>query len=154
MNVSFSKKPSETGGLSDILSIAVGARVMVTVNINVSDGLVNGVFGTVVAFDGAVSDSIKHIFVTFDDTNIGKQAIQKCILKHHGTVPISRQSVSFLASKRSPLNALRCQFPLTLAWACTIHKVQGKTLNKVVVSLKKQIFLVKSDDLVCYSQEK
>ena len=29
----------------------------------------------------------------------------------------------------------RVQFPFTLAWACTVHKVQGLALNKVVISI-------------------
>ena len=36
--------------------------------------------------------------------------------------------------KASSPELQRVQFPVTLAWACTIHKAEGLTLEKVVIS--------------------
>ena len=40
-------KPQKTGNLRKVLHVKVGARVMLTTNIDVSDGLTNGAVGTV-----------------------------------------------------------------------------------------------------------
>jgi len=47
--VSAPQKRSNTGGLQTVLVLAVGARVMMTINVNTADGLVNGVMGEVKA---------------------------------------------------------------------------------------------------------
>ena len=41
----------------------------------------------------------------------------------------------FLYRKNASFQATRSQFPLTLAWAVTIHKCQGLTLPEIVIDM-------------------
>ncbi|KAM9365022.1 ATP-dependent DNA helicase PIF1-like [Pholidichthys leucotaenia] len=137
-DVIISTKPSHTGGLREVVSVAVGARVMVTVNIDVSDGLANGVCGAVVGIESSGS-SVHTIFIKFDSRRVGMQAIANSQYKqsYPEAVPIKRQDVHLFAGRgRRSLEAKRSQFPLSLAWGCTIHKVQGKTMDQIVVSME------------------
>ena len=46
-NITMPTNPHETGNLKKILTVKVNAKVMITTNIDVNDGLTNGATGTV-----------------------------------------------------------------------------------------------------------
>ncbi|XP_046381067.2 uncharacterized protein LOC124152241 [Haliotis rufescens] len=122
--------------LQKSLFVAIGARVMITKNIDTSDGLVNGVFGTISHIslnDGEAFPS--RIYVVFDNDKVGHK-----LRKLKGTASALQTNSTPIAPLEETVSnngGIRRQFPLKLAWACTIHKVQGITVNKAVVSLGK-----------------
>ena len=46
-NITMPTNPHETGNLKKVLTVKIHARVMITTNIDVTDGLTNGAMGTV-----------------------------------------------------------------------------------------------------------
>ena len=111
---------------------------MITTNIDVADGLTNGAMGTVVKilYDESVSQ-MKAIFVAFDHTTIGENAIKMSTYTCNvpNAVPIEEMQVNFSVDRKASCQANRRQFSLTLAWAVTIHKCQGLTLDEIVVDM-------------------
>ena len=62
---------SQTANLPTKLKLCVGARVMFTDNINVSDRLINGSIGTVKHLDRRSKPLCSTIYVKFDDPKAG-----------------------------------------------------------------------------------
>ena len=122
---------------------------MLTTNIDIADRLINGQMGSIVKID--VNKNTKKpsiIYIKLDDSSAGKALIDKCnntFVKQNRLVPIEPTQTRFKIrpGKPSSPEIQRMQFPITLAWACTVHKVQGLTLDKTVISfelLKQRFF--------------
>jgi ATP-dependent exoDNAse (exonuclease V) alpha subunit len=137
----LSKGRSETGGLDTKILIKENARVMLTTNVGISDRLINGQLGTVIKVSvDNVSNKPSTIFVKFDYSNAGVSAMRNLsssFARKNNLVPIKPvlARIKVRSGKPSSPEMQRLQFPVTLALACTVHKVQGLTLDNIVSSI-------------------
>ena len=95
VEVRYSNRASDTGGLLDELQLVAGCRVMLKYNIDVSDGLVNGATGKVLHIV-LLANSVTTILVEFDNQDIGRKAKQESHFKqdYPTAVPISCSNIS------------------------------------------------------------
>ncbi|MDO8590912.1 MAG: AAA family ATPase [bacterium] len=94
------------------LYLKVGARVMFTKN-NFEQGFVNGTLGEVESFSDTGSPIVRT--------------------KHGGRIAVD--SMEWTITDGSRTLAKIIQIPLRLAWAITVHKSQGMTLDAAVIDL-------------------
>ena len=130
----FTGKLRDTS-LSSSLAIAVGARVMLTHNIEVSDGLVNGATGKIQHIERDNDEKVTMIYVLFDNERVGAKYKKQHKDVHPGSVGIEIREDNF-----HNRNKVRKQFPLKLAYASTVHKVQGLSLQSAHISMKSKFF--------------
>ena len=116
----------------------VGARVMLTTNIDVSDGLTNGAVGTVkYVITEEITKRVKVILVEFGNRDVRQEAKSKSWYKQINSkaVSICKTQAVFPEHATTSCQASWTQFPLVLSWAITIHKCQGLTLPEIVVDM-------------------
>ena len=120
----------QAGGLRKEVFLARDARVMLTTNLWVAAGLVNGCVGTVrdIVYSAdkrppALPEFVVCHFPEYRGASYGADA---------NTVPITPVQRTWLHDNKT---YARTNLPLTLAWAVTIHKSQGLTLDKAVVNI-------------------
>ncbi|OIO48228.1 MAG: AAA family ATPase [Parcubacteria group bacterium CG1_02_40_25] len=95
------------------LCLKVGATVMFTKN-NLQDGFVNGTLGAVERFDKISGQPIVR-------TRQGRN--------------IQVKSMDWIVEEREKTLAQITQLPLRLAWAITVHKSQGMSMDEAVMDL-------------------
>ena len=96
INRALSKRQSETGGLGTILELKVGARVMLTSNIDIEDRLINGQIGTVRHITINNATKVEKIYIEFDDEKAGHKLLNNLrnIFRQRNWVPIERIEVN------------------------------------------------------------
>ena len=101
-DVTFSTNPNETGNLLGVLQVKVGACVMLTTNVDVTDGLTNGAMGTVTNVV-CTGNKIDVILVQFDNPSVGERAIMWSKFKHidASAVPVYQVQVTFAVCGKS-----------------------------------------------------
>ena len=125
------------GNLVEMLHIKIGARVMLCMNVDVEDGLCNSTLGTLVETEeDPDTKQTQALWIQFDDPTVGfisRRTYQS--VKHKNATRIVKQEAYDTGKSSANLQISRIQFPVVLAYATTIHKVQGMTCEKIVVSL-------------------
>ncbi|KAG2427936.1 hypothetical protein HXX76_011923 [Chlamydomonas incerta] len=143
---------SGAGGLfrdcqaADDVLLKVGAQVMLVWNVDTEQGLVNGSRGVIESFEPADADDIFKAVArsgSMAEVDCGDQLREW--FDRNNKVPVVRFAngsvtpvlpVAFTSNVPGYGACIRVQVPLKLAWAITVHKSQGMTLDKVVVNLR------------------
>jgi ATP-dependent DNA helicase PIF1 len=124
-------------GLSNVLYLSKGARIVLTNNIWAEAKLVNGSRGTVryiIYEDGKLppNDQPALIICQFPDY-IGPSYLQT----EEKMVPIVPMTRNWFEKNKQ---FSRTQYPIILGWAITIHKSQGMTLDEIILDVGEKEF--------------
>lgn len=146
------------------IELKKGAQVMLIKNMD--DGLVNGSLGKVIAFMNETNFEIYHRNPDILDEGVPLEELDEADQKARSSIfgsklsappntardfPLVRFSLADGTSRdllvqheewkvelpNGEIQAQRSQLPLILAWALSIHKAQGQTLERVKIDLKK-----------------
>lgn len=114
------KKLTRDGAGNEKLYLKLNTPVMCTMNVDLENGIYNGSQGKVIEF----RETTEHGLLPVVKFNNGKVMEME---------PYCWQSDEY------PMVGVK-QVPLQLAWAMTIHKSQGSSLDNVIMNLGNQIF--------------
>ncbi|EDS27530.1 conserved hypothetical protein [Culex quinquefasciatus] len=141
----YKKKPTkDCGGYPYTLHLKKDIKYMLTANLDVSDGLVNGATGTlkqVICNPGSGKPTI--VFLDFGAAKIGrKMRSEQAQMMERNSInmkwtPIERRIYQMTTYHHKDHQAFRDQFPMVPCEALTIHKSQGQTYESVCLDFRK-----------------
>ena len=102
---------------------------MITVNINIPNGLLNGASG-ILKFIEITNGGPQAVWIEFDDISVGastrcdRKNIAEMLKLPNSYTPVMRTKKVFKPTLRGQAQICREQYPLIVAEAITIHKSQ------------------------------
>lgn len=111
-------------GCNESIALKKGCAVMCTVNIDMESGICNGSQGTIIG-------------VTTTGSGPGLGEALPIVKFSNGQVRTIQRH--YWQSEEYPTIAIG-QIPLTLAWALTIHKIQGATMSMAEIDIGQAVF--------------
>jgi hypothetical protein len=141
-----SKSSLDRAGLMKDIELAIGAPVMVTLNIHTDLDIANGVRGVI---EGVVLDERERIMTTKENHTVRLSFPPRYVLVRldrtkaptlkgleQNVIPIEPLNKTFSINKNgTPTTVNRSQLPLTLAYAFTDYRSQGQTLHPVIIDI-------------------
>jgi ATP-dependent DNA helicase PIF1 len=109
------------------INLSIGARVMLTWNLDLESGLVNGSQGVIVGFTSKLYPVIQFDSLSSPITLQPKEYSYEEL-----------QCGEIEEDSKKKLSVF--QFPLRLSWALSIHKVQGISLSSAMMDLGQSVF--------------
>jgi ATP-dependent exoDNAse (exonuclease V) alpha subunit len=124
---------------------------MITSNIDIDDGLVNGAVGTlkyIEWYDDATDNGlrVKRVWLHLQPNAVGKAArirARPYVFANPGVLcsewaQMTRKTAT-ITFKTRQFKCKRLQSPIMEAWAMTVHKLQGGTFDEVMFNYKMEL---------------
>ena len=127
-----------SSGCASPLELKVGAAVMCTFNVDLENGICNGSQGIIVGFRalGGGGGGAAMIAAGAMTAELSRRHVPVVKFSNGHVMTMERQSWQ---SEDYPCLVV-WQFPLCLAWALTIHKIQGATIAAAMMDIGHSVF--------------
>jgi PIF1-like helicase/Helitron helicase-like domain at N-terminus/OTU-like cysteine protease/Helicase len=158
-NLQKTKSRKDMAGLDHIILLKTEIKYMITCNIDIEDGLVNGTRGILKLIEiSPKTNKPITLWFEFESGRVGKnlrlktkEYMERQNIKKKW-VPIQKIKTVVTAKQSSEYQIVREQFPIMPAEALTVHKSQGQSMNEVCVDLKNSSYWTREKIYVALSR--